>query len=97
MAAPQRTRRPRDERLGFRVDESTKSLIARAAELEGRKLTEFCVSTLTEAARRTVRNHDTLPLSERDRSVFFDVLMNPPPPNERLARAFAARKRRVAS
>jgi uncharacterized protein (DUF1778 family) len=32
--------------------------------------------------------HETLVLSERDRAVFFDVLVNPPEPSERLARAF---------
>lgn len=90
-----RDRRLRGERLGFRVDESTKALIARAAELERRKLTEFCVTALTEAARRTIAEHETLVLSERDRATFFDALVNPPAQSERLQRAFAEHKRRV--
>jgi uncharacterized protein (DUF1778 family) len=60
----------RNERLGSRVDEPTKTLIERAA-------------------------HETLVLSERDRAVFFDALVNPKAPSERLQRAFAEHKRRV--
>jgi uncharacterized protein (DUF1778 family) len=95
VATAMRDRRLREERLGFRVDEPTKALIERAAQLERRKLTDFCMSALTEAARRTIAEHETIVLSERDRVVFFDTLVNPPAPNERLQRAFAEHKRRV--
>ena len=95
MATMRRERRLREERLGFRVDEPTKALIERAAQLERRRLTDFCMTALTEAARRTIAEHETLVLSERDRAVFFDTLVNPPAPNERLQRAFAEHKRRV--
>jgi uncharacterized protein (DUF1778 family) len=88
-------RRLREERLGFRVDEPTKALIERAAQLERRKLTDFCMTALTDAARRTIAEHETLVLSDRDRAVFFDALVNPPAPSERLQRAFAEHKRRV--
>jgi uncharacterized protein (DUF1778 family) len=84
------------ERLGFRLDEETKELIERAAHLERRKLTDFCVTALADAARRTIAEHETLMLSERDRQVFFDALINPPRPSERLLRALAAHRRRVA-
>jgi uncharacterized protein (DUF1778 family) len=88
-------RRVRAERLGFRVDEPTKALIERAARLERRKLTDYCVTALSDAARRTIAEHDTLVLSDRDRAVFFDALVNPPPPNERLQKAFREHRRRV--
>ncbi|MBI1868046.1 MAG: DUF1778 domain-containing protein [Methylocystis sp.] len=88
--------RIRSERLGFRVDEPTKVLIERAAQLERRKLTDFCMTALSEAARRTIAGHETIVLSDRDRAVFFDALVSPPQPSERLRRAFAAHKRRIA-
>jgi len=96
MATIKQVRRLREERLGFRLDEPTKALIERAAQLERRKLTDFCTTALTEAARKTIAEHETLVLSERDRAVFFDTLVNPPTSNERLERAFAERQRRVA-
>jgi uncharacterized protein (DUF1778 family) len=90
-----RNLRIRAERLGFRVDEPTKALIERAAQLERRKVTDFCMTALTDAARRTIAEHETLVLSDRDRAAFFDALINPPTPSERLQRAFAEHKRRV--
>jgi uncharacterized protein (DUF1778 family) len=86
----------RAERLGFRLDWETKNLIERAAHLERRKLTDFCVSALAGAARRTIADHETLTLSERDRGAFFDALINPPKPSERLVRAVTEHKRRIA-
>ena len=86
----------REERLGFRLDLETKRLIERAAQLEHRKVTDFCVTALGEAARQTIAEHETLTLSEADRRVFFEVLVNPPKPNERLVRAVEAHKRRIA-
>jgi uncharacterized protein (DUF1778 family) len=88
-------RRLREERPGFRVDEPTKALIERAAQLERRKLTDFCITALTDAAHRTIAEHEMLVLSDRNRAVFFDALVNPPAPSERLQRAFAEHKRRV--
>jgi uncharacterized protein (DUF1778 family) len=87
----------RVERLGFRLDEETKDLIERAAHLSRRKVSDFCVTALTDTARRAIAEHETLVLSDRDRKAFFDALVNPPEPSERLARALAEHKRRVAS
>jgi uncharacterized protein (DUF1778 family) len=87
----------RIERLGFRLDEETKDLIERAAHLSRRKVSDFCVTALTDTARRTIAEHETLVLSDRDRKAFFDALVNPPEPSERLVRAAAEHKRRVAS
>jgi len=82
----------RAERLGFRLDASTKALIERAAAFEHRKISDFCLTAISEAARRVVAEHETLVLSERDREVFFDALINPPPLNDRMKRAFAAHR-----
>lgn len=85
------------ERLGFRLDAQTKDLIERAAHLESRKLTDFCVTALTEAARRTIAEHEVITLSDLDRKAFFDTLINPPQTSERLVRALAEHKRRIIS
>jgi uncharacterized protein (DUF1778 family) len=91
-----RDRKIREERLGFRLDGTIKALIERAAQLERRKLTDFCMSVLADAARRTIAEHETLVLSDQDREVFFDALIDPPRMNERLQRAFVEHRRRVA-
>jgi uncharacterized protein (DUF1778 family) len=88
-------RRTRGARLGFRVDAETKALVEHAAQLERRKLTDFCLTALTEAARTTIARHETLVLSERDREVFFDTLVNSPEISPRLRRAFEAARRHI--
>ena len=89
-------RRVREARLGFRVDDRTKEMVERAAELERRSLTDFCLTVLTEAARKAIARHQTLILSDRDRRAFFDALINPPKSNPRLKRAFKAERKRIA-
>jgi len=95
--ATAKERRARDARLGFRVDDRTKKIVERAAELERRSLTDFCLTALTEAARKTIAQHETLVFSERDRQVFFNALINPPKPHPRLKRAFKTEQKRIAS
>ncbi len=85
----------RAERIGFRLDGETKDLIERAAHLSRRKVSDFCVTALADVARRTIVEHDTLYLSERDRRAFFDALINPPEPSVRLVRALAEHRRRI--
>jgi len=87
--------RARAERLETRVSAEQKSLIERAAALQGRTLTDFVLTSVQEAALRAIAEHETLGLSERDRAVFFDTLVNPPAPSERLQQAFAEHKQRV--
>jgi len=91
------TERERGARLGFRVHAGTKSLVERAAALEKRSLTDFCLVALTEAAQQTITRHESLVLSERDRKVFFDALIHAPKANARLRRAFRSAEERVLS
>ncbi len=94
-AARTEDRRARGARLGFRVDAKTKSLVERAARLERRSLTDFCLSALTDAAREALERHESLALSEADRTAFFDALVHPPKPNARLRRALHGERTRI--
>ena len=88
-------RRTRGTRLGFRVDAQTKKLVQRAAALERRSMTDFCLTVLTEATQATITRHESIVLSERDRKAFFDALVRPPKPNARLRRAFRSAQQRI--
>lgn len=94
-AARAEDHRVRGARLGFRVDAKTKSLVERAARLERRNVTDFCLTALTEAARRALERHESLSLSDADRAAFFDALVHPPKPNARLRRALREERARV--
>lgn len=77
----------RTARLDLRVTPEDKELIERAAEVSGRSQTEFVLGSARSEAQRTLREHDVMRLSERDRDVFIEAFLNPPEPNERLRQA----------
>jgi uncharacterized protein (DUF1778 family) len=76
--------RARAEHLETRVTAEQKSLIERAAALQGRTLTDFVLTSLQDAARRAIEEHQQLELSVRDSEAFVDALLNPKPVNDRL-------------
>jgi len=80
-------RRSRSQRLEARLSEEQKELFVRAAELQGRSLTDFVIASAQEAAIQTVRTHDALRLSERDRQAFVSALLAPPAPTKTLKQA----------
>jgi uncharacterized protein (DUF1778 family) len=74
----------RRERLEARVSPEQKTLLERAAALEGRSLTDFVVSSAQSAAMETIQRHEVVTLTARDSLAFTQALMSPPEPNERL-------------
>lgn len=76
--------RVRSERLEARVTADQKSLIAQAAALQGRTVTDFVLTSVQEAARRAIEDHQRLDLSVRDSQAFVEALINPQPVNDRL-------------
>ena len=79
--------RPLPQRLEVRVSKEQKDLFVRAAELQGRSLTDFLMASAQEAALETTRTHDALRLSEADRRTFVSALLTPPTPAKTLRRA----------
>ena len=87
MAATGSEKPSRSERLEARITAEQKALLSRAAKLSGRSLTDFVVSTAQAAARETLRQHQSMTLSARDRQAFFAELLEDAEPGERLRRA----------
>jgi uncharacterized protein (DUF1778 family) len=83
-------------RIETRVTEEQKALFQRAADLTGRSLTDFILSSAQEIAVRTVREQDVLTLSGQDRECFLNALLQPSAPNRRLREA-GSRYKRVLS
>jgi uncharacterized protein (DUF1778 family) len=86
----------RVERLEARVTPDQKRLLKRAADVQGRTLTDFVVGSLVETATRVLRERELVVLSAKDREVFVRALLKPPVlEGGRLARA-VERYRRAA-
>ena len=75
------------ERLEARITPDQKDLFKRAASLRGVTLTDFIVSSVHEAAVRTLEALHVIEFGRRDQRAFVDALLNPGPPNEKLIKA----------
>jgi len=78
------TPRTRAQRLETRLTAEQKSLIERAAALQGRTVTDFVLTSVQDAARRAIAEHSQITLSVRDSETFVDALLHPKPVNARL-------------
>jgi uncharacterized protein (DUF1778 family) len=83
-------------RLEARISPEIKALLQKAADLEGRTLTDFVVASVQSEAFRVIEQHQMLKLSIEDSKAFVDALLNPPKPNDALKTA-ALRYKQVMS
>jgi uncharacterized protein (DUF1778 family) len=78
-------------RLEARISSDLHALLKRAAELQGRTMTDFVVSAVQDAAQRAIEQAEIIRLSRADQECFAQALLSPPKPTPALERAFARR------
>jgi uncharacterized protein (DUF1778 family) len=78
---------PRSERLEARVSRERKELFQRAAELQGRTLTDFIVASAQQAAVRTIEEMATIRLGAEESRAFAEAILHPREPDDRLQAA----------
>jgi len=77
-------RRSKGERLEARITKEQKEIFQRAADIQGRSLTDFVISSILAAANQVIREHDIMTLTKEDQEVFVAALLNPPEPDKKL-------------
>ena len=80
-------------RLEARISTELHVTLKRAAEIEGRTMTDFIVAAVQDAAHRTIEQSGVIRLSLADQECFAAALLSPPKPTAALKRAFARRKK----
>jgi uncharacterized protein (DUF1778 family) len=80
-------------RLEARISTDLHAMLKRAAELQGRTMTDFVVSAVQDAAQRAIEHADVMRLSLADQECFAEALLSPPEPAPALKRAFARRQK----
>ena len=80
-------------RLEARISTELHAMLKRAAEMQGRSLTDFVVSAVQEAAQRAIEQGEVVRLSLADSERFAQALLSPPDPSPALERAFARRRK----
>jgi uncharacterized protein (DUF1778 family) len=81
-SAPQTT-----ARLEARLPNEVLTRLKRAAEIQGRTLTDFVVAAADEAACRTIEQTEVINLSIEDQRQIVEAILNPPEPTAALMRA----------
>src|SRR3954451_12739446 len=67
-------------RFDARLNEEQKILIQKAADLEGRTMTDFVLHSAEAAAERTIEERAMLILSARETESFVDAILHPAEP-----------------
>lgn len=78
-------------RLEARISTDLHSMLKRAAELQGRTMTDFVVAAVQDAAQRAIEQAEVIRLTLVDQERFAQALLSPPQPTPALKRAFARR------
>lgn len=80
-------------RLEARISTDLQAMLKRAAELQGRTMTDFVIAAVQEAAQRAIEQAGVVRLSLADQECFAQALLSPPQPAPALERAFARRRK----
>jgi len=84
-------------RLEARISTELHAMLKRAAEIQGRSLTDFVVSAAQEAAQRAIEQGEVVRLSLADSERFAQAILSPPDPSPALERAFARRRKLLSA
>lgn len=83
-----------EARLEARISTELHALLKRAADMQGRTMTDFVVAAVQQAAQQAIEQAEVIRLSLADQISFADACLTPPKPSPALRRAFA-RKRKL--
>jgi uncharacterized protein (DUF1778 family) len=79
-------------RLEARLPFDVMTRLKRAAEIQGRTLTDFVVAAADEAACRAIERTEIIRLSIEGQRQIAEAILNPPEPTPALRKAFHRRR-----
>jgi len=83
-------------RINARISAEGLKVVRRAAEIQGRTISDFVVAAAQEAAQRVISEVELLKLSSNAQEQFISLLLEPPRPAPGLARAFKRHRSLIA-
>ena len=87
----------RTARIEARIAPDALRIVKRAAELQGRSVSDFVVAAAQEVAHRTIDEAHVIRLSVEDQQRFLELLLKPPVLAPAMKRARKAHARLIAS
>jgi len=95
VSSDPKARKPtKRHRLEARITDSQRQLFQRAADLQGRSLTDFVIATVHEKAVQTIESMEIVRLNAQESLKMAQAILNPRQPNAKLR---AAAKRYLES
>ena len=82
----------RTARLEARIAPDALAVVRRAAEIQGRSVSDFVVAAAQEAATRTITETEIIRLSVEGQREMAALLLHPPAPGRALKKAFRRRR-----
>jgi uncharacterized protein (DUF1778 family) len=95
LAVPRPTKL-QSARLEARISQDLHLIVRRAAEIQGRTMTDFVIHALQTAASQTIDRADRVRLSVLDQEAFANALITPAKPSASLKRAFTKANKMLA-
>jgi uncharacterized protein (DUF1778 family) len=86
----------RTARLEARITREALAVVRRAAEIQGRSVSDFVVAAAQEAAEKTVTEIEVIRLSREAQEKFAALLLHPPAPAQALKKAFKRHRSIIA-
>src|SRR5258708_36168635 len=86
----------RTARIEARIAPEALKVVKRAAEIQGRSVSDFVVAAAQEAANRTIEETQIIRLSVEDQRAFAEALLNPPAPTPAMERAIERYRKVIA-
>jgi uncharacterized protein (DUF1778 family) len=84
--------RTRTARIEARIAPDALAIVKRAAEIQGRSVSDFVIAAAREAAARAIEETQIIRLSVEDQRAIAEAILNPPPPTPTMLRAAKAYK-----
>lgn len=83
----------RTSRIEARISPDALAIVKRAAEIQGRSVSDFVVAAALEAAHRTIEEAQIIRLAVEDQRAFAEAILNPPPLAPAMERAIERYRR----
>jgi uncharacterized protein (DUF1778 family) len=96
----QKDHKPADDaakttRFEARLTPYVRQIIQRAAEIQGRSMSDFVVAAAAQAAEKALKDAQIIELSLEDQRRFAEAMLNPPEPGPAWKKAIEAHRRLV--
>ena len=85
----------RTARVEARIAPEALAVVRRAAEIQGRSISDFLVAAALKDANQTIEDTQIIRLSVQDQQRFAEMLLTPPPLAPAMKRALKARRQLI--